>query len=364
MRASTCEVLADPDADVLAAIVALDGPEGRLDLMPASRRLGELEPRLAQATAKELYLREALGPLGTEYDLVLVDTPPNLGVLTINALAAADGVLVPLQPEFLPLQGLGDLSATIAVLRRNRINPDLAITGVVATMATRRLVLEREVLAAAADLDVPLLATRIPRSVRFAEAPPWAAPGPLAAGPSRGGRLPSTRRGGAGCPTRRLEGTRPRGRAPIRLADAPLADYRPDPPASDGEGEPPRRARRSAPAGAGRPAPAPAKDPRTEPVPLHREATQSVNFHIPRSLDRALSRLKYELEAKYAGAYVQDGADRRRAVRAPLRPVGRAGLAAGLRDRHPAGERRRRLSAAPQTRPAGPRRTRPARGTA
>jgi chromosome partitioning protein len=171
VQVSSCELLADPDLDASAAIVAVDGPGGRLDLLPANRRLADLEPRLAQATAKELYLREALGPLRGDYDRVLVDTPPNLGVLTINALAAATGVLVPLQPEFLPLQGLGDLSATIAVLRRYRINPDLAISGVIATMATRRLVLEREVLAAAADLDVPLLATRIPRSVRFAEAP-------------------------------------------------------------------------------------------------------------------------------------------------------------------------------------------------
>jgi chromosome partitioning protein len=168
---SSCELLADPDADPRGAVVGLDGPDGALDLVPASRRLGDLEPRLAQATAKELYLREALAPVAGEYDVVLVDTPPNLGVLTINALAAAGGVLVPLQPEFLPLQGLGDLSATIALLRRYRVNPDLAITGVVATMATRRLVLEREVLDAAAALELPLMSTRIPRSVRFAEAP-------------------------------------------------------------------------------------------------------------------------------------------------------------------------------------------------
>jgi chromosome partitioning protein len=80
-------------------------------------------------------------------------------------------VLVPLQPEFLPLQGLGDLDATIALLRRYRVNPELAMVGVIATMATRRLVLEREVLEAAAALEVPLFRTRIPRSVRFAEAP-------------------------------------------------------------------------------------------------------------------------------------------------------------------------------------------------
>jgi chromosome partitioning protein len=168
---SSCELLADPDAEPRGAIVALDGEGGALDLVPASRRLGDLEPRLAQATAKELYLREALASVVGEYAVVLVDTPPNLGVLTINALAAADGVLVPLQPEFLPLQGLGDLDATIALLRRYRINPELTIVGVIATMATRRLVLEREVLEAAAALDVPLLNTRIPRSVRFAEAP-------------------------------------------------------------------------------------------------------------------------------------------------------------------------------------------------
>jgi chromosome partitioning protein len=171
LERTSCELLADPESDARGAIVAVDEGGGGLDLVPASRRLGELEPRLAQATAKELYLREALAPVLEEYDVVLVDTPPNLGVLTINALALADGVVVPLQPEFLPLQGLGDLQATIAVLRRYRVNPRLEITGVVATMVTRRLLLEQEVLEAAAALGVPLMATRIPRSVRFAEAP-------------------------------------------------------------------------------------------------------------------------------------------------------------------------------------------------
>jgi len=91
------------------------------------------------------------------------------------------------------------------------------------------------------------------------------------------------------------ERPRSRRRAPIRLADAPLADYRPEPAPSPEPEAPAARAprRRSA------PAPARAADPRTEPVPLTREGTQSVNFHIPRSLDRALGRLKYELEAEY-----------------------------------------------------------------
>jgi len=171
LSATTCEVLADPEADLASAVRALGGPGARLDLLPASRRLGDLEPRLAQATAKEVYLREALGGVLGEYEVVLIDTPPNLGVLTINALAAADGALVPLQPEFLPLQGLGDLKATIELLRRYRVNPALDIVGVVATMASRRFLLEREVLQAARALGVPMCATRIPRSVRFAEAP-------------------------------------------------------------------------------------------------------------------------------------------------------------------------------------------------
>jgi chromosome partitioning protein len=173
---TACEVLADPEADVADALVALDGPGGGLDLLPASRRLGDLEPRLAQATAKEVYLREALGPVKGDYGVILIDTPPNLGVLTINALAAADAALVPLQPEFLPLQGLGDLKATVELLRRYRVNPTLEIAGVVATMASRRFLLEREVLEAAEALGVPMCATRIPRSVRFAEAPAHGCP--------------------------------------------------------------------------------------------------------------------------------------------------------------------------------------------
>lgn len=171
LGASVCDLLADPDADAEAALVAIGGGQGTLDLLPASRMLGDLEPRLAQATAKEIYLREVLAGFGERYDVVLIDTPPNLGVLTVNGLAAAASVLIPLQPEFLPLQGLGELRGTIALLRRYRINADLAIRGVVATMVTRRLILEREVLAAAAALEVPMLETTVPRSVRFAEAP-------------------------------------------------------------------------------------------------------------------------------------------------------------------------------------------------
>ena len=102
----------------------------------------------------------------------------------------------------------------------------------------------------------------------------------------------------------RERGSGGRRRAPIRLADAPLADYRPEadeaaaPPSEPAPRAPSRR--RARPPAATTPAPpAPAADPRTEPLPLAREATQSVNFHIPRSLDRALGRLKYELEAEY-----------------------------------------------------------------
>jgi len=92
------------------------------------------------------------------------------------------------------------------------------------------------------------------------------------------------------------ERPRSRRRAPIRLADAPLADYRPESetPASEPEAPAARAPRRRS-----APARARAADPRTEPLPLAREGTQSVNFHIPRSLDRALGRLKYELEAEY-----------------------------------------------------------------
>jgi hypothetical protein len=101
----------------------------------------------------------------------------------------------------------------------------------------------------------------------------------------------------------REPGSGGRRRPPIRLADAPLADYRPEAAATEAASAPPPRApaRRGAhrPNAAAPAPPAPAADPRTEPLPLAREATQSVNFHIPRSLDRALGRLKYELEAEY-----------------------------------------------------------------
>jgi hypothetical protein len=95
------------------------------------------------------------------------------------------------------------------------------------------------------------------------------------------------------------ERSRGRRRAPIRLADAPLADYRPAPEPEPAAELPPAPRARAAARATPEPPPPRAADPRTEPTPLAREATQSVNFHIPRSLDRALGRLKYELEAEY-----------------------------------------------------------------
>ena len=162
------------------------------------------------------------------------------------------------------------------------------------------------------------------------------------------------------------ERTGGRRRAPIRLADAPLADYRPEAPA-----EAPGTPDAAAAAPRGRPPPArragrrPGRRSAHRAVPLAREATQSVNFHIPRSLDRALGRLKYELESEYGVRTSKTALTAAALYALPREPL--AALA-WLRAYEAAvlpldGERRRpgRPRPAPKTRPAGPRRARPAR---
>jgi chromosome partitioning protein len=105
----------------------------RLDLAPASIDLAGVELALAATPGREVILREALDKLSDRYDLVLIDCPPSLGVLTVNALVSANEVLIPLQAHFLALQGLGKLLDTVTLVRQ-RINPQLRVLGVVLCM--------------------------------------------------------------------------------------------------------------------------------------------------------------------------------------------------------------------------------------
>ncbi|MFQ5495614.1 MAG: ParA family protein [Phycisphaerae bacterium] len=115
-------------------------PAHNVSLLPADIDLAGAEAELVSVTGREVLLREALAPLDGQYDCVLIDCPPSLGVLTINALAAAGEILIPLQAHFLALQGLGRLLETVTLVRQ-RINPDLTVGGIVLCMheSTTRL---------------------------------------------------------------------------------------------------------------------------------------------------------------------------------------------------------------------------------
>jgi chromosome partitioning protein len=142
-----------------------------LDLVPAKTELAGAGVELARRSGGDRYLAEALASADGDYGWVFVDCPPSLGPLTINALAAADRVLVPLQAEYYALEGLAQLVRSVELVR-SRLNPRLAIAGVILTMVDRRTRL-------AADVDDEVrrhfghlvFKTAVPRSVRIAEAP-------------------------------------------------------------------------------------------------------------------------------------------------------------------------------------------------
>ncbi|MDX1711436.1 MAG: AAA family ATPase [Rhodovibrionaceae bacterium] len=147
-----------------------------LFLVPSSVDLSGAEVELVSADKRERRLREALGRVISDYDYVLIDCPPALGFLTVNALVAADAVLVPLQAEFYALEGLSHLTRTIERVRRS-MNPELEIQGIVLTMYDRRNNLCDSVAGDVRDYFGDLVYdTMIPRNVRVTEAPSYGKP--------------------------------------------------------------------------------------------------------------------------------------------------------------------------------------------
>jgi chromosome partitioning protein len=144
-----------------------DGP----DLLPATIELAGCEAMLSSRTGREFVLRGALEDITVDYDLVLFDCPPSLGVLTINALTAAGELLIPLQCETLSHRGVGQLLDTVHEVQR-LTNRELRVLGVLATLFDARTTLARDVLADVGDrYGLRLVEPVIPKSVRFAEAP-------------------------------------------------------------------------------------------------------------------------------------------------------------------------------------------------
>lgn len=147
-----------------------------LNLVPATINLAGADVELVSALSRETRLRQALAPSAGAYDFVLVDSPPSLGLLTINALTAADDCIIPVQAEFYALEGLAQLTSVIWRVR-DALNPSLHVSGVLVTMFDGRTRLALEVIR---ELETyfpqQIFRTQIPRNVRLSEAPSYGKP--------------------------------------------------------------------------------------------------------------------------------------------------------------------------------------------
>ncbi len=147
-----------------------------LDCIPASMSLAGAELEIADEDHREAKLKSALDMLRGEYEYIFIDCPPSLGLLTINALCAADGVIVPMQCEYFALEGLSQLMKTISIVKK-KYNPHLSLDGVVVTMFDGRLNLSMQVLEEIKTyLPGKLFRTPVPRNVRLSEAPSYGMP--------------------------------------------------------------------------------------------------------------------------------------------------------------------------------------------
>lgn len=162
-------------ADLLAGratfeTVLMKGATPGIDVLPATIDLASAETELFSAIARESSLKTALEGKTDAYDFVLIDCPPNLGLLTINALAAASEAIIPTQPHLYSIKGLQNLVSVIEMIRA-RINPDLRIMGLLPTFVDVRTNLGRDMLDQLDALGHPVFATRVRTAVKLAEAP-------------------------------------------------------------------------------------------------------------------------------------------------------------------------------------------------
>jgi len=160
---------AEPTTDARPFIIATD--LDRMQLIPADRNLTGAEIELVTLTARDERMRALLHPLRDTYDYIFIDCPPSLGLLTLNALVAADALLIPLHCEYFALEGLADLIATLQRVRGS-LNPNLEIDGVLLTMYDERTNLGQQVAADVREFfKEKVYRTVIPRNVRLGEAP-------------------------------------------------------------------------------------------------------------------------------------------------------------------------------------------------
>jgi len=170
---SMYDILVDgaPVSDVLEPTSVRD-----LHVIPATIELAGAEIELVSMLSREQRLKKSLGEIVEEYDHILIDCPPSLGLLTINGLSAADEVLIPIQCEYYALEGVSQLTRNIELVQ-NSLNPQLTIEGVVLTMFDGRTTLSSDVVAQVRDhFGETAYKTVIPRTVRLSEAPSYGEP--------------------------------------------------------------------------------------------------------------------------------------------------------------------------------------------
>ena len=173
LKGTTKELLS---GELSAREVIIETPYDNLSVIPTNTTLAGAEFDLFDFDESECRMKKALEEVKGEFDYILIDCPPSLGMLTINAFTASDGVIVPMQCEFYALEGLSQLMITINRIKR-LYNPDLAVSGIIITMYNSRLLLSMQVIAELKKhYDDKIFETKISRNVKLTEAPGFGKP--------------------------------------------------------------------------------------------------------------------------------------------------------------------------------------------
>jgi chromosome partitioning protein len=173
LELTACDVLL---GDATAADTIVSAPEGGFAVLPGNEDLTLAEVNLLQVIGRESKLRKALAPVTGLYDFILIDCPPSINMLTVNALTAADGVLIPMQCEYYALEGLSALLNTVEQVR-DSVNSELEVYGLLRTMVDPRINLSNEVSdQLISHFNDKVFRTVVPRNVRLAEAPSFGRP--------------------------------------------------------------------------------------------------------------------------------------------------------------------------------------------